>query len=661
MEKHTTVVLALVFTCICLCTQLWVWLLLCALLSPIPLKWQRTVPRLIMIPVIGLILAWVSGSVPFIVLWGGLLILYRMDTETASLYTWKESLAIALLGGISILYMPHLTLIAVIALLLIVPIKYKIKLPVRKDLSILSSTCLIFGVALALVFGFQRNRKSAYLHHGVWARSDKPYRLDSLNNASGYSYSEFTKAIAADTITSLQGINEYNELWVVTPTHPFSQQEQSAIRKWVASGGHLFIVNDHTDLFGHARACNSLAHGFGLHIRNTALFREDSGDPYFLDAWGKLINIKTGSGASAIIAMPIASAWLWEEGAYYAQNNFFGPLTASGDDSYGLKLLAGQIPWGLGQVSFIQDSTILSNFAVYQPGILSFIDRLVNSRFLAYLYALLPIIFVLMLLIKQCWTFFITPMALIGQICLNSFIGRGNISYGMNAQIWTGDISAVAENGCPYRSISTAYAIACLSGRTPRWIENLSPNASNDVIYVGELPPANNRWRWIKIKDNHKEYREASQWAQLEASINAVGIRNIQSQDSTILSATGCINDRALGDFWFNRGISKAKEMYFSMWLKWLNPVGYNGCYPISLPKVTYTNELYRAILYLDKEGPREIQIPKPLAGSGQIYLGNGVSAELLTRGDTLSLLGYKAYQLNYLAPSMWVIDYLPR
>lgn len=612
-----------------------------------------------MLPVIGFILAWVSGSVPFCVLWGGLLILYRMDVETVSQYTWKESLAVVLLGGASILYMPHLALIPIIALLLIVPVGYKIKLPSRKDLSLISTICLIFLVGCAVVLGLPRSRKSAYLHHGVWARSDKPYSLDGLNNANSYSYSEFTKAIGADTISSLQGLDQYNELWIVTPTHPFSQQEQRIIKKWVASGGHLFIVTDHTDLFGHARASNSLARVFGLYIRNTALFRDDSGDPYFSDAWGKLINIKTGSGASAVMAMPIASAWLWEEEAYYAQSNFFGPLTASGDDSYGLKLLAGQIPWGMGQVSFIQDSTILSNFAVYQPGILSFVDRLINCGSLAYLYVFLPVIFVLMLLIKQEWTLFITPLALIGGGYLNPFIGRGNISYGMNPQIWTGDASAIVENGCPYRSISTAYAIACLSGRVPHWKENLSPQASNDVIYVGEFPPPNKHWRWIKVTDTHEECREVSQWSQLERSIKAVGIRRIQPQDSTMLSAAGCINDRVLGDFWFNSGISAAKKMYFSMWLKWLNPVGYNICHSI-VSTDAHTKELYRAILYKDKENPREITIPKPLVDSGQIYLGNGVSAELLLRGDTLSLLGYKAYQLNSLAPSMWVVDYVP-
>ena len=112
---------------------------------------------------------------------------------------------------------------------------------------------------------------------------------------------------------------------------------------------------------------------------------------FFTNSWGETINIKTGCGASAHTMFPLASAFLWEEKAYYACPNFFGPLSASGDDNLSLNTLVGQIAWGLGQVTLVQDSTIYANFAVFQPGVLPFVNELINSRYLSFYLCFSPL------------------------------------------------------------------------------------------------------------------------------------------------------------------------------------------------------------------------------------------------------------------------------
>ena len=191
------------------------------------------------------------------------------------------------------------------------------------------------------LWGVGGTTKRAYLLHGVWADPCTEYDISNLNNASGYSYSEFVKLIDAQVIFDLNKIDNYNELWIVTPTKPFSSTELSIIKKWVRNGGNLIVVSDHTDLYGHARCANQIAMLFGCKIHNSATF-DSHNRLFFRSAFYSLVNIKTGTNISGLL-FPMVAAWMWEEDAYYANNNFFGPLAPSGDDVFGEKTLAGQI------------------------------------------------------------------------------------------------------------------------------------------------------------------------------------------------------------------------------------------------------------------------------------------------------------------------------
>lgn len=657
MGKYYQIGTILIFYLICLSSQVWAWLLGVALISPLILHLLRTkkMSNLILLSTLGITIAWSTHSYFLIAIWSILILWERVIREDLYPQSLKGILASVLFLVACIIYNSNIIGLAYILLLYMIPLPTHLARFTYSRSRWKTYAVWILGVYI-LIQGFPKERRSAYLHHGVWARSESKYDLDSLNNLSGYSYSLFVEAIKADTISHLDNIGSYTELWIVTPTQPFSSKELSTLKKWVTEGGHLFLVTDHTDLYGHARVSNQVATLFGATIRNTALFRNGDDSPFFSDSWGGTINIKTGTGVSGRILFPLATSYLWEEVAYYSCPNFFGPLSASGDDNFGIKILAGQIPWGMGQITLIQDSTIYANFAIFQPGILSFVNALINSRFIAWIYLLLPIFFILLL--KADRTIDSIPLSILCLCCLPTSWIKNNINYGNNPQIWTGDKTAVVENGCPYKDISTAFAVSPLSGRIPVWKENLSPSEEKDVIYVGELPPPSSHWRWIKISDSHKDSHMASSWNSLGEVISTCNIDSISSESREFIEAKQRINDRVFGDFWFNNGISIAKRHHFSKWLKWLNPE-YKHTY-VAPFLVRGTEKLYDALLYIAKEEPIPLKLPRPTTiSSGQLYLGNGISAEVFLQKDTLSLVGYKAYQLNSKAPDIWVIDYL--
>jgi hypothetical protein len=90
---------------------------------------------------------------------------------------------------------------------------------------------VVFILSYIYSFNFQKNSNNvAYLHHGVWALASEAYDLNNLRNSTSYSYSEFVKLLQADTISSIENIKSYDELWIVTPTTPFSQKEISDIK-----------------------------------------------------------------------------------------------------------------------------------------------------------------------------------------------------------------------------------------------------------------------------------------------------------------------------------------------------------------------------------------------------------------------------------------------
>lgn len=304
---------------------------------------------------------------------------------------------------------------------------------------------------------------------GEWAKSDTPLlKTSKLNIDTMYSYSEWRDLLAAKAISYGELDGSIVEAWLITPTRPISHGNIESLLAWVEGGGHLIVVTDHTDLFGHAAVTNALLRPIGLCTSNTAFF-PDRPDTTADVTLGRSVWLKTANTQSGWCLWPQVTARWTEEQADYSAPNFFGPLRESGDDHYGRRVISGSRAIGKGTVTLFGDSTVFANFAIYQPGIVPLAERLRCASIMAHV--LMPILAgvflgILWLLVSGRW-FILTATALLGSLALGEAASE-RVNWGQ-FEWWAGDARLLMEWSAPDESISTAFAVVPLTGMKPRW------------------------------------------------------------------------------------------------------------------------------------------------------------------------------------------------
>ncbi|MHB8338920.1 MAG: DUF4350 domain-containing protein [Ignavibacteriaceae bacterium] len=225
-------------------------------------------------------------------------------------------------------------------------------------------------------------------------------------------------------------LNNYDILFIKTPTGPFTQSEIESIKRFVANGGGLFLIGDHTNVFGITTNLNPLASQFGMEFKYDCQY-DITGElslykrpvilphpvvqymPEFMFATSCMLDAPL-TAENVIIGYGIKSIY-----ADYSQTNFF-PKDAGNSEKmkFGLFVQAAGMPFGKGRVFLFSDSTVWSNFYMFIPGkpelLLGIIDWLNrrNSVFMFLHLAFLLIAFV----------------SLIATILLGRKIGKGNLT-----------------------------------------------------------------------------------------------------------------------------------------------------------------------------------------------------------------------------------------
>lgn len=668
MEKYIKIITIITFTIGLLLTNLWGWGMLLAFIGAFVCSFLKSLKNFaILLPIAYFCTStWATDAKIMFSL--GLVILYAYrviegndDWEKSKMWVFG---CITTIGFIK--FVPHVVIVPLLATVITLPIiSLKKKTFSKRAVSFFTISCYI-AITLCFAYcfwGYKSSVKRAYMNHGVWADASYPYEVDNLRNQSAYSYSEFVNILSADTISDFRKLKKYDELWLVTPTMPFTENELQLLNDWIKEGGRLIIESDHTDLYGHARCVNQIAKKYGCEVHYSATF--DKRDiEVFNDAYGRKVNIKTGTNISGYM-FPASTAWMWEEKAYYGNDNFFGPIACSGDDIYGEKVLMGIKGVGKGQICFFQESTIFSNFAVYEPNMSSLITTISSYSIIGRLYTVLPLIlaiFVFMSYLEIKAYKFIFPLLILLSL---PFRSDANLNYGSNPQIWTGNPEFVMENGCPYSNISTAYSLASLSNRKPLWIDNVDLE-EDDVIYIDSIPPKNKNWRWIKVEDLHKKrIKSESVWDTVYSALSMPYInRKIKTDGFLTLETNGAFNDIVMNSWWYNGGITKNRINRINAWIAWLNKdtEKWEEIKPIientSVETNIFGKKIVPAILRIHKKEPIVIAIPQLLKDSGEIYLGEGVAAHIIKHDNKLSIFGLSQYGENWNYPKVWSIDY---
>jgi hypothetical protein len=202
-------------------------------------------------------------------------------------------------------------------------------------------------------------------------------------------------------------LDKYDILIIKTPTNPFSPNEIIAITDFVERGGSLFLIGDHTNVFGTSSCLNPIAQKFGFKYNYDATYDLSSGKLTFYKPmkylshpviqnvdfllFGTSCSLETSTLSESIITgYGIKSMY-----ADYSRKNFFPDGADSPNISCGLFTQMAGVKSGKGRVLFFTDSTIFSNFWMFMSGkaelLLGSLNWLNRQNYLAFLNLLLII------------------------------------------------------------------------------------------------------------------------------------------------------------------------------------------------------------------------------------------------------------------------------
>ncbi len=175
------------------------------------------------------------------------------------------------------------------------------------------------------------------------------------------------------------------------PTEPYSASETAAIMEWVASGGMLLAIGEHTDVFFINSHLNSLLASTGVELRADGI----------CDHKGRWL-VTGGPLHAPLPWAPRAGPWMWATGASIrgsltqlplavsspdafsdrwqpTNRNFFGNLSPDLSHAYGPFVLSTCIQYGNGLVLVHGDSTNFNAEMLSSPGKLGWSERIVRT------------------------------------------------------------------------------------------------------------------------------------------------------------------------------------------------------------------------------------------------------------------------------------------
>ena len=283
------------------------------------------------------------------------------------------SLGVLLCGsavGMWHLHMQLSLIILVYGMIMLVGYAYA-KAPFRHKLKRWEGVVLIMSGLYALYesgavqafFLQSRERHIAILNRGKWG-VEHPHQ-QTLNITGQYSYDMFRDFAGAELVHDLSTLEAYTDMVLITPTQPFSEREIEQLKVWVSHGGHLVVITDHTDLFGHVRAIEPLLDVFGIRARKDCIIEKNPDSCVY----HSLCNRYKGLTANSFSGK--GSVFLWQIGfserADYASHSFFSDNQVADDDKAGIYAVGLRRAYRQGMITLFGDSTLFANFAISFP------------------------------------------------------------------------------------------------------------------------------------------------------------------------------------------------------------------------------------------------------------------------------------------------------
>lgn len=287
-------------------------------------------------------------------------------------------------------------------------------------------------------------------HYSRWEWSEMPLDTEYYGVKTVYSYYCMVEALGHyyprvkrnfQEITD-ETLQDVSVLILKTPTKPYSETAIQAIRRFIERGGGVWLIGDHTNIFGMNTYLNMIGEPLGIRFREDSAIPPKMGRQLFeptrlshpIVRYLPLFLFYTGCTVDAPLGINdalISQQLLWDM-PDYSVNTFFGDFEPSLSERVGATVQVVAQEYGAGRVAAWSDSTLFSNFAIFLPGkmelALMFVEWL-NRRnsTLPVRYLLLMVYAVLLVVGIYLYK---TQLALIGcSLWLGVAVGVATIQY----------------------------------------------------------------------------------------------------------------------------------------------------------------------------------------------------------------------------------------
>jgi hypothetical protein len=234
-------------------------------------------------------------------------------------------------------------------------------------------------------------------YHSDWENTTKALDTEWFGLLSTYNYYSWATWLGHyytvtrninETLTAAM-LNQYDILILKCPTESYTDQEVQAVNDFVENGGGMYLIGDHTNVFGMNTFLNQVSEQFGIRFNTDATYELGTGNlsvytPDHLIVHPVLQHVTqfefmtsctvtpTSLLASATMENIIIGNRVTSEPGTYATENFFRESVGSPDSEYGFLLQVAGIKHGKGRVVAFTDSTVFSSFSMFTDGYPSF-------------------------------------------------------------------------------------------------------------------------------------------------------------------------------------------------------------------------------------------------------------------------------------------------
>ena len=267
-------------------------------------------------------------------------------------------------------------------------------------------------------------------YHSDWEWTTIEYDENWYGQKSGYNYyclynlidSYYLAERNMEVITD-EVLSRCDVFVLKTPTLPLSADEIDSIVRFVEVGGGLYLIGDHTNVFGTSTNLNAVAKHFGIRFNMDCTYELERGNLSEFDKPRTLPHPTIMKMPRLLFASTctLDADWRVEETmigyglksqpADYSQKNFFPAESENANQEFGLFLHAVSAQRGKGKVIAYTDSTIFSNFWMFMPAkpelLLGNIQWLNKENTLSFVQprVLFLAMFVLLAVILAAWRF----------------------------------------------------------------------------------------------------------------------------------------------------------------------------------------------------------------------------------------------------------------